>query len=428
MILSPYFPPSTLAGVHRARHMVKHLPAFGWDPILIRVDPNCYTEAPDPGLEELVAAEFREFRVNALSATLTRKIGIGDLGLRALPYLVRAMDAAITRERPDAVFLTGAPFYPLLISQYIKRRHDVAVVVDLQDPWASNYGASQPFFSKRRMANRVATILEPLALRAADAITSVSETQNDELRARYSFLANRPMEAIPIGGDPEDFDTLRLRPPVSSSVQLDPSKINLNYVGTFLPRAAPLARVLFRGLKALTVKRPDLTDRLRLNFIGTSNQPAHTRATPVTDLARTEGVDHLVFEISQRVPYLEALALLANAHGLLMIGSDEPHYTASKIYPNLMAGRPYLSLFHASSSSHRILSEAGGGIALAFDSSAALENLGCELERAIEKLATDAESLGEADQAAYAPYTAYASAGRYAALFAALASGAMPVL
>ena len=28
VLISPHFPPSTLAGVHRARHMAKHLPAF----------------------------------------------------------------------------------------------------------------------------------------------------------------------------------------------------------------------------------------------------------------------------------------------------------------------------------------------------------------------------------------------------------------
>ena len=38
VLVSPYFPPSTLAGVHRARHLAKHLPAWGWKPIVLCVD------------------------------------------------------------------------------------------------------------------------------------------------------------------------------------------------------------------------------------------------------------------------------------------------------------------------------------------------------------------------------------------------------
>ena len=34
LIVSPYFPPSSLAGVHRARLISRHLPAFGWEPVL----------------------------------------------------------------------------------------------------------------------------------------------------------------------------------------------------------------------------------------------------------------------------------------------------------------------------------------------------------------------------------------------------------
>ena len=46
------------------------------------------------------------------------------------------------------------------------------------------------------------------------------------------------------------------------------------------------------------------------------------------------------------MPYLEAIGVLARSDGITLIGSDEPHYTPSKIYPGLMAGRPFISLFH----------------------------------------------------------------------------------
>jgi hypothetical protein len=130
-----------------------------------------------------------------------------------------------------------------------------------------------------------------------------------------------------------------------------------------------------------------------------------------------------VQEIPQRVPFLEAIGLLARSDGILLIGSDEPHYTASKIYPGLMSGRPYLSIFHRASSSHEILSRAGGGIALSFDGAAGLPGLAGPLADALIRLTTAPGTLGRADTAAYEAYTARQIAHRFASVFDALTSG-----
>ena len=60
----------------------------------------------------------------------------------------------------------------------------------------------------------------------------------------------------------------------------------------------------------------------------------------ITTIAEKYGIGDLVREAPQRVPYLQAIDLLSNSHAIILIGSDEPHYTASKIYPALMSGRP----------------------------------------------------------------------------------------
>ena len=100
---------------------------------------------------------------------------------------------------------------------------------------------------------------------------------------------------------------------------------------------------------------PHLAERLRLQFVGSSNNRAGHADYRVRGLAAAQGVGDLVVETPQRVAYLDALGLVAQSQGILLIGSDEPHYTASKIYPVLMSGIPYLSLYHAASSAHDIL-------------------------------------------------------------------------
>ena len=182
--------------------------------------------------------------------------------------------------------------------------------------------------------------------------------------------------------------------------------INLSYVGAFLPRAGPLARVLFQALRGLRRSQPELAARLRLNFVGTSNQPDEHGTFRVRPIAREEGVGDLVVETPRRAFFLEALRILADSHGLMLIGSDEPHYTASKIYPALMSGRPYVSLFHRASSSHAILQAAGGGRAFSFADPDELRALAGPLRDALARLASDPQAFGRCDAAAYAPFTA----------------------
>ena len=417
VLVSPYFPPSSVAGVHRARHLAKHLPAAGWKPIVLCVHESHHQESLDPGLAALVPETVETAKVAALPAKLTRPFGVGDLSLRAWHPLKRALVRLLSVKPVDAVMITGSPYYPMLFASEIRRRFKVPVVLDFQDPWVSAWGAVQRPLSKAGLSHRLATILEPRALRAADFVTSVSDIQNEETAARYPWLDGERMAAIPIGGDPDDFTALRDRPPYASDGELDPSLVHLAYVGTFLPRSDLLVRVLFRALALLRSQEPALASRIRLHFIGTSNQADENLRFRVRPIADELGVADSIHEIPRRLQFLAALSWLVRSQGILLIGSDEPHYTASKIYPGLMSGRPFLSLFHRASSAHAILTAAGGGRALSFTTRQELEALDLPLAEGLRTLALGPETLGTVDRAAYAPYVAHNIAARFAGIF-----------
>jgi hypothetical protein len=405
VIVSPHFPPSAMVAGHRARHLAKHLPAYGWQPIVLRLDEHCSTDPVDPALAQLVSADLRQIRIPALPAGLMRRLGVGDVGLRTYPYLKRALDRLIAAERPDAILITGFPFYPMMLAPHLKRM-GLPVVLDFQDPWVSAYGATRPRWTKEGIAHRFAVALEPKAVAAADFITSVSDRQNAEMAARYPWLDAARMAGIPIGGDPADYQALAGH----GGVPFDPAFINIIYVGAFWPRAEPAVRALFRAMARLRAAHPNLVQRLRFHFIGTGQ-------APLVPLIEQEGVDDMVREIPARLPFLEALGAMSRADGILMFGSDEPHYTPSKIYSVLMAGRPYLSLFHQHSSANTVLDAAGGGLVFRFDSHAALVAQDQALADGLHTLATAPQKLGAIDPSAYAGYTAHAVAGRFAKIF-----------
>ena len=81
----------------------------------------------------------------------------------------------------------------------------------------------------------------------------------------------------------------------------------------------------------------------------------------------------IVDEHPTRVSYLDALQLLSDAQGLLVIGSTEPHYTASKIFPYILARKPLMAIFHQDSSVVRILGESRAGEVVTFSSQESLQ-------------------------------------------------------
>ena len=114
-MVSPHFPPDTSAGAHRVRLLAPHLPAFGWEPTVLTVDPEAYEGRLDPDLARLVPATLRVLRTGAWPASVTRRIGLGDLGLRALTGLRHAAKELLSRERFDALFITVYPTYPAVL-------------------------------------------------------------------------------------------------------------------------------------------------------------------------------------------------------------------------------------------------------------------------------------------------------------------------
>jgi hypothetical protein len=107
---------------------------------------------------------------------------------------------------------------------------------------------------------------------------------------------------------------------------------------------------VLRAVAHLRRRRPEIYTRVRLHFFGTSNQTDPRALLRVTPVAREFGVEDCVTEIAPRIAYLEALTVLTQATVILLLGSSEPHYTASKLYPGLLARRPMLAVFHEKSS------------------------------------------------------------------------------
>jgi glycosyl transferase family 4 len=364
LMVSPHFPPDSSAASHRVRLLAPHLPEAGWAPTVLTLHASAYEGRLDRDLESLVPPSVRVERADAWPAGSTRSLGFGDLGIRSLTGLRRACRTLLQRERFDALFITIYPTYPALLGPMLKRRFHLPFVLDYQDPWVGEWGRTVGGGTggradwKSRWSRRLGQWLEPRVLSAADAVVAVSQGTIDGIVERIPAAARLPQAVIPLGFEPDDFTALRGRDDRAAHVDPDDGLVHLFYVGTLLPTGIDTLRLLLRGLERARREDPAAA-RLRLHFVGTSNQSdsSDCRALPV---ARECGVEDLVSEAPGRVDYLDAIGLLTRASAILLLGSSEPHYTASKLYPALLARRPILALFHEASSVVSILRDTAG--------------------------------------------------------------------
>ena len=274
------------------------------------LDPAGYEGRPDPALAALVPSSLDVSRVAAWSSSLTRRVGVGDLGLRAWHGLWRECVRQIQRQRVDVVYITTYPVYPALIGPLAQRRFGVPYAIDFQDPWVGAWGrtvgggpgGTVDWCS--RAARAVYACLERVVVPGAAGLTAVSSATLEELLDRVHPDRRPACATLPIGVDPEDFAHLG----EVSNPCFDPhdGAIHLCYVGTLLPRGMEIARALLDALHQLRQHAPALFSRVRLHAIGTSNQTDGHPEPRLQPMAAALGLGDIVDEVPRRVSYREA--------------------------------------------------------------------------------------------------------------------------
>jgi glycosyltransferase involved in cell wall biosynthesis len=414
VLVAPEFVPRNLAGVMRTRFLAAHLAAFGWTPTVLTLREECYEGTLDDRSRALLEPEVRVERVGAWPASWCRPFGMGDVSLRAQWSLRRRLAELIHAGEVDLVFVTMLPGYSCLVGAWAKRKFGVPLVLDYQDPWVTEWGARQPLYSKAGLAHRLATWLEPAAARAADAFTAVSSETLDTLRERGLMRPHTPVEILPIGADPADHAVAARFG--RSQIQRSPDELVLAYLGTLTERMLPATEAVFRAAAQLQTRQPKR--RVSLHFIGTSAQAAGRDVHGLVALARACGVGANFRLEPRRVDYLDALSSMQSADVLLLLGSTDSHYTASKIFPCWLSGRPVFGLFHEASTVTSLAHELGGvGLVTYRD--------GEDPRERVAAVATMLEGIGERglgglptrQEGALEPYSARGLARRFAGLF-----------
>jgi hypothetical protein len=373
LIVSPHFPPVNAPDMQRARLALPYLRDLGWEATVLAVDPAGVEGAiTEPLLEETYPAEIRVIRVKGIPPRWTRWAGVGSLWWRCGSALRRAGDRLLSLEKFDLVFFSTTQFDCFTLGPRWLRRHGVPYALDYQDPWVNDYyrhtgtrppgGSLKYWFSQYTACRR-----EPEALLGAAAVITVSSAYGPGLLARYPSADAARIHHLPFGSSLHDFATARRHRPARGLVAFGDGLVHQIYAGRCGPDMSRSLTLLFRAFRLYRDSHPGEARLLRFHFIGTDYAPPPLGRYWALPIAEKEGVADSVAEHCYRVPYFDALHYLLNADALLAVGSNDHTYSASKIFPYLMAHRPLLTLVHKDSIMLKLVREHGFSTSHGFD-------------------------------------------------------------
>lgn len=319
---------------------------LGWHPIVVTVKEEFYEEPPDYDMVKTVSPDIEVHKVDAKPVGSVRIIG--DIGLRSMKFMKKKCLEILKERKVDFIWIPIPSFYTSLLGPALNKETGVPYGIDYIDPWVRDISNIPGW--RIRLSLMLAKYLEPKAVKRASLITGVSTPYYQPVIDRNFKGKDIVHAGMPYGFDPNDhkieLDNVNL--PWANESNVKP----VVYAGAFLPNSYRFLDSLFAQVKELRSSGKWDHD-IRFYFIGTGSYQHKS----IAEYAADHGIDDIVTEDRSRRPFLHILHYLGKAHRVMIIGSTEEHYTASKTYQSLLSERPVLAMFHEHSTATQVMEE-----------------------------------------------------------------------
>ena len=365
--------------MQRIRMSLPYYAKYNWAPVVICVEEKYIEGYRDPLLLETVQG-VEVHRVKAWPVKITRKFGLGSLSLRSIFYFRKKGNELLRKNNFDLIFFSTTMFHVLALGRYWKKKFGVPFLVDMQDPWRNDFYLDRPKAvrpPKYRYAYEVHKRMEAWTMPHADGIMSVSQGYIDVLRDRYPALKEKPAAVIPFGSSEADFSLARSKKLAPMIIDRTPEKINVVYIGALLSQSfMPLLKAFFTAFKNSCKQ----VSQYHFYFIGTNYSP-HSQVKPIAELATSLGLQDSITEYPDRIPYFSALATLIHSDILFIPGSIDVDYNASKVFNNIISGRPIFSIFNEKGLVKKIIESCNAGLVVGIKGDEDFNGLVCAIEK-----------------------------------------------
>ena len=364
------YAPTTIADMHRVRHLAWELPELGWDvEVLFAGSGFQRPEYLEPDSLPLFNPAVVGHSVDPQDFWFFRPLGIRSIGWRALRPLKRAGDALLATGRFDLVFISTGNFNLFCLGRGWSRRFHVPCVLDFHDPWVSDrvdYSTTtnRP---KRWVAAALSRRLERIAIDGASGIVAVSPVYVEALRKRYpnsTALQLERSEAIPFAAREGDFSAVD-----KNQARPKSETIDIVYVGAGGAIMARSFALICQVFGVIRERNPTVLANLKIRLYGTYAYWKEGQPKPLQEIAARYQLFDVVEERPARIPYLHAMDVVQRSCGLLLLGVDDTGYVPSKLFTYALSGKPLLASFRSGSAASRLFEQMPGiGHLLSFES------------------------------------------------------------
>ncbi|HEY98291.1 MAG TPA: glycosyltransferase family 4 protein [Dehalococcoidia bacterium] len=328
--------------------LVKYLPGFGWQPVLLTTAlPPDSDMPPEIAVIETGSRTESHFAPAAGRSILDRFLAVGgeivnypDSYKGWKDSAIRAGDDLLRKDNFDAVISSSSPITAHLIAGELKSRHGLPWLADLRDLWSQNH--NYYYSPLRRAFDRR---LEHKTLSAADALVTVSRPWADRLAKLHP---GKKIYAITNG---YDADMTSVTPSALTS------KFTVSYTGNIYRGKQSPAR-LFTPLRSLISEGAITPDDVEVRFYG----PALAWLDKEINKAELSGIVRQYGTVSRQV----AVEKQRESQVLWLMDWDDPTedgWYPLKIFEYLGTGRPVLATGGAAGSAvDRLLAATKGGV------------------------------------------------------------------
>lgn len=386
LLISYHFPPDSAVGGLRAAKFARFLPSFGWEASVLSIKEK-YIEKPDPkrlkdveGIETIRTVQLPTIR--GLYLRLKRLLNAGaksgqspsinkplnnrqresliqnlkryfislfillpdDKMSWVVPAALRAV-LEVRRRGITHVFTSSPPHSTQLAGLIVKKLTGVVWVADFRDPWMETIDC-KPAVSRSALSDRVELWLEGKVLRNADKVVTTTEAFRKSLEERYWDMPEDKFVYIPNGIDATKFakanDTAKYE------------RFTITYAGTIYEGRTP--EPVFEAISALIAGSKIKRTEIRFKLVGNCDS---IFGRDTLSIARSYGLDGVV-EVSEPVPYHEALRMMRSSHLLLLLAPSQPLAVPAKVYDYLGSGTRILALTEEGATSDLIRATGSG--------------------------------------------------------------------
>jgi len=387
LMLCYHYPPGTSGGVARSARFAKHLPEFGWKPVVVTTSRwgegggDAGEEAMRPG--ELLRRSHgcrRAEGPGGAAAETTALSGGGEAGPRAtltrfaekwllipdkhVRWTAAAFAPALRtlkRLETGALYTSSPPASAHTLGLSLKRLTGKPWIMDLRDPWTIEPLAWYLRAGGRRLS--LERRIERACFESADAIVTSTPEAAAGYALLYPWCANK-MHSIPNGFDASEVETARASLSESEHLRgIGDEVFVVGHVGTFCRHSDSTAypKGLLDAAEALAREGAISPRDFRIIFAGAMNPGAKSRI-------EARGLGGLLLTTGP-VSRVEALRIMLRAD-LLLLYDPNPvgrYYVHGKLYEYLAAGRPILGVL-PEGASRTLLARSGRGIMIQNDS------------------------------------------------------------